>query len=501
MAERLDSDGSAVVIGGVTIRSPGLGGRVDVARPGTAGARAAVTVTPLDALLMSHDLRTQNTIVIDAQVVDTEQLRGSRGGRARGSTANPAFLEVEVDAPSSGWGQVLLVHDTGTAALTWSFAQDQDAPDGATRGSAGKRRYPVRVSGEFPDDADSATRRGITSMVVKKVIKVIAFKLAHRVLGELATHFAEAWEQKHRPYGLHMLGSGDLDREDGTPTHDDWRDLTCGRALLLVHGTFSTTGSGFGGLAAGTALADLRQRYGNRVFGFNHFTMSRSPVENVRWFAGQVPAGVSLELDVICHSRGGLVSRVLAENYNGSGLDLTRFDVKRLVFVAAPNAGTALADTDRMHALIDTYTNLFTYLPDNPVLDGISAVLEAVKDIAAAMADGLSGLMSMAPNGDFLKGLNRTVGTTADYFAIGADYEPAERGLRTWAIDRIADAAFRDAHNDLVVPSDGVYAANGSSRFPINAPVVFPTSEGISHCTYFGNAAVHTKLLEWLTPV
>ena len=46
---------------------------------------------------------------------------------------------------------------------------------------------------------------------------------------------------------------------------------------------------------------------------FDHFTLSEDPRQNIQWFFEQLPEDITLDLDVVTHSRGGLVARVLTE--------------------------------------------------------------------------------------------------------------------------------------------------------------------------------------------
>ena len=86
------------------------------------------------------------------------------------------------------------------------------------------------------------------------------------------------------------------------------------RALLLVHGTFSHTASAFGVLAVSDFFEAVRPMYGDRVYGFDHFTISKGPEENVSEMLASSPCGgggAAGTFDVVSHSRGGLVVRTL----------------------------------------------------------------------------------------------------------------------------------------------------------------------------------------------
>lgn len=117
---------------------------------------------------------------------------------------------------------------------------------------------------------------------------------------QAANHFAGRWEATHRPALLHRWTpeTALTDSTASTPLRtDELAALADGPTLLLVHGTFSTARGGFGALPAVTG-AELVSRYAGRVVAWEH----------------QLAAvGAPLTLDVVTHSRGGLVGRALAE--------------------------------------------------------------------------------------------------------------------------------------------------------------------------------------------
>ena len=78
--------------------------------------------------------------------------------------------------------------------------------------------------------------------------------------------------------------------------------------MLLIHGTFSRAHEGFYDFPR-EYVAGLHQLYEGRVFAFDHFTLSHDPRQNVDWFLEQIPEAARFDLDVVCHSRGGLVAR------------------------------------------------------------------------------------------------------------------------------------------------------------------------------------------------
>jgi hypothetical protein len=233
------------------------------------------------------------------------------------------------------------------------------------------------------------------------------------------------------------------------------------------------------------------------VFAFDHITLSEDPVKNVDWFLNQMPGSVALDLDVICHSRGGLVSRVLAERPATPSMGQKRVEVRNIVFVATPNAGTILTDTKYLGDYVDSWTNLLNFFPSNGFVDVLQVLITLVKQVAVGAFNGLDGLESMLPQGKFLAGLNTGQRSATNYFALASDYAPSNPGLEAWAKSRLLNVIFK-ADNDTVVPTAGVYDQNGNQSFPITNRWVFAPSDHVSHSQYFANAVARDKMAEWL---
>jgi pimeloyl-ACP methyl ester carboxylesterase len=314
----------------------------------------------------------------------------------------------------------------------------------------------------------------------------------------IAEKFAASWEEKKRPYRVRSFRVDGYRQPEAAPwTETDWRSLSEGPALLFIHGTFSRAHSAFGHLPEET-MRELHRRYEERVFAFDHKTLSADPDENVKWLLASMPEGVPIEADVICHSRGGLVSRALA-TADGP------IAVRKLLFVASPNDGTILCDPAHMIQLIDRYTNLATLLAPEVIGDVLEAVITVVKLIGRAGLVKLEGLAAMNRGGAFLRGLASRERDAADYYAIAADYEPEGGALRAivgGAADLLMDRVFEDASNDLVVPTDGVHTGARSRRFPIDEArrLVLASSSAVHHGGFFSCADVNRKILDWLRP-
>lgn len=425
-------------------------------------------------------------------VADTRELPGAERPQERG--VEQAASAITVDDPGAGWGQMALLTDE-LGAVSWHFAPRPDAAapsarDASPRGAA-TRTYHIPAS--------TPRARGLVSAVGKRVLQVLVFPILEPGIGLISDAFAGHWEQKHRPYRLRTFAPSDYaDAAAGQIDGEGWRRLSAGRALLLVHGTFSRAHTAFGALPP-EFVAALHRRYQGRVFAFDHFTLSEDPRQNVAWLIEHLPDGMALDLDIVCHSRGGLVSRVLSECQADLVLGSRTVRVGSIVFVGTPNRGTTLADADHMGDFIDTYTNLLTFLPDTGATEVLTAIVTVAKQLAVGAAKGLPGLQAMRPDGEFAKWLNAgaRAGNTR-YFALASDFTPGEPGLKAFALDRLMDKIF-EAANDLVVPTDGVFQANGSSFFPIEQRMVFGGTDAVAHTGYFASGAAREKMLTWLS--
>jgi hypothetical protein len=489
MSESLNPNGNPVRVGSVILRTPGLQGIAASHLPATPGMRAAESATEaLEIALRNENIESQETI----EITGTREVPVG-GVAARSTSFGEPAIEIEAPDPGADWGQLVLYTDEA-GVTTWNFARDEAGDIDATRGGE-KRTYVIR---RYVGPPGKAEARGLIGAVGKKILKVLVFPILDPLIGKVGSYFAASWEAKKRPYRIRTFTPEDYQHAEAPSVEGgSWSKLSGGRALLMVHGTFSRAHAAFGGLPADYVKA-VHQKYDGRVFAFDHFTLSEDPRQNAEWFLRQVPDGIRLELDIICHSRGGLVSRVLAEKQGDLSIPSKKVGITKIVFVAAPNSGTILTDTKYLGDFIDSYTNLLNFFPDTGVTTVLEAVITVAKQLALAAAKGLVGLQAMLPTGDFLKGwLNQGGRDGKGYFALASNFEPTDPGFKSYAKDRLMDAIFK-ADNDLVVPTAGVYERNGSDLFPIDKNHVFPADAGIPHSGFFADALAREKILGWL---
>ncbi|HSP59931.1 MAG TPA: alpha/beta hydrolase [Ornithinimicrobium sp.] len=491
MSEPLRPEGIPVHVGDVVLTTPGLSGEAEVHPPASPGMRSAeVATVDLQEALAGADLQEQLTVEIagPAELDD-------RGGSRAGGGGNE--ITVEVPGPGEGNGQVLL-YAAEDGSLTWHYPDSVLPEEVATRGGE-RRTYRIPRAVVAPEAAEG-TSRGLLGALGSKLLKVLVFPLLEPALGRAANTFASRWEARNRPALVRWYGPDTalLASTESTPlTREDWRSLRDRPVLLLVHGTFSSARGGFGAMPVET-LSALHGRYQGRVLAWEHPSVSLTPRENVGWLAGELREARGLTLDVVTHSRGGLVGRALAERGRELGLDAS-IRVRTLVMVAPPNAGTALADKQHVRALLDRVTNLVQFVPSAGVGDVLGPVLEVVKQVAVGAFGGLEGIMSMDPGGEELRDFNRSPGTDAAYRVITAEFEPPPgSSLGRIARDAGTDLVFGRVANDLVVPTQGAWDLPDTQGFPVTERLVLDASLGVDHGTFFGREDVGHRLLEWL---
>jgi len=500
MAQLTGGSGRVDLGRGYSITVPGMRGSAEL-REGAADNRSRSTDAETE--LLGEALARVDMAQIAAVDVVTAPVPGDRSAGAMRDTRGDDALLLEVPDLGPEAGQVVLMVDEA-GALSWHFPDDVDAPAApADRGAGSKKRFliPNRIP---PAPPAGQGDRSLVGAIGRKLLKVIVYPVTDAIVGKTAAWIAEHWESRNRAYGLRTFTPANYQQSTREPADRDALALTSadvaalskGPALFFVHGTFSTANSAFGQIPP-ELMTELHQRYEGRVFAFNHFSLSHDPARNVQELQTALTALAArkLTVDVVCHSRGGLVARHLAS--------VPALQVRRIVFCGVPNKGTLLAQPDHMIHMIDRLSTVVNLLPAGGVTDFLDGLLIGVKIVGHGALKGLEGLASMNPNGPFLKALNVATAHQTEYFAIAANYEPKDPGLRAMVasgVNAAVDRIFEKAENDLVVPEAGVHENNGGFGFPIppERSLRIPASAGIMHTSMFGHADVVAKLKEWL---
>lgn len=494
---RLTPDGRPTALeAGYVLRAPGLEGEAELfaPRPGVPVSRASAPATPeLEAAFAATDVVEAATLAIEARPAPLPP-----GTRTVRSAGGEEALELEVPDLGPHRGQMVLsVAENGVA--TWHLPQDDGEGTGGTARGGGPTRRFVIPSTPAPRPDGPATHRGIVGAAGRRLLKVLVYPVTDALMARAGSAFASAWEAEHRPYRVRDFGpetyrAAAAQELDG----EGWARLAGGRALLFLHGTFSTAHGAFGELP-GELMVELHRRYGGRVFAFDSHTLSEDPARNARVLLERIPPGLDLDVDVVCHSRGGLVTRQLALQSREGG----RLRIRRAVFVGAPNAGTALADPDHVAHMLDRFTSAVLLLPTGAVTEVLEGVMTAVKVVGRGIVGGLPGIAAMCPGGDVLARLAAAPGPDEAY-AVTADYEPEGdtlgRLVRSTVADGVMDRIFRGVANDLVVPTEGVHRVEGAAGFPLPEERVerFDAGAGVAHTGYFAAPRTAAALERWL---
>jgi hypothetical protein len=423
--------------------------------------------------------------------------------------AGQPYVEMSVQAPDPDEGQVVMELDPNTGLIRWHLDVEAAATAaGVAAGGAPAQRMaevaPVRAGREqtfrIPvADQDARQQRGLLGLGIKAVLHLIRFPIekAAAAAGDFAVGW---WENHNRPHGLDLITPDTIGQPLSVAGVSAARlsELADKPFLVLVHGTFSSVRGGFNGLTAADGLnfAELYRRYDGRVLGFDHPTLHVSPEFNANWFLDRLPTDKPLTLDLLTHSRGGLVARRIGDSKQASAAGRPAPQIRTLVHVGTPNGGTVLASPDRWTTLIDVFSNLFALLPDEPATATVQAVIELVKQLATGVFNGLAGLTAMDPKNPTVTAANGPgVAAAAGVVrAIASDFQPLQGTLKLDALNVLVDKFF-GAGNDLVVPTEGVSDA-GSYR--VADPYVVPKERGVTHTTYFRDAGVRQQVGQWL---
>lgn len=306
-----------------------------------------------------------------------------------------------------------------------------------------------------------------------------------------------------------------LHRWDGQAWHADPAPQLKGATLLLVHGTFSASRMFSDELAAtpqGQAvLKDWKKRYG-AVIAFDHPTLAVSPWLNALELQPAL-AGVQGPIDIVCHSRGGLVVAWLLRLYD--------LPVRRVLFVGSPLAGTSLASPYRLRAALDVLANYADVVGTlagaaslaMPMAAGAAGLARIfgktlrlgsslpIADAAVALVPGLAAQQRVENNLELEQLFALPWRGKPQLVGVGASFVPDEslQGWKFWrrftrlkdqALYAAADLVFED-ENDLVVDRAAMAGPEVQPRVALTELVPGPTTH---HTSYFRDPEV-LKLL------
>ncbi|MEW6607221.1 MAG: caspase family protein [bacterium] len=328
---------------------------------------------------------------------------------------------------------------------------------------------------KIPFITQEITTRGIRSKFIY-CLKFIKDWVDEQVEGAINGIISKI-EEKNVKEGFGVI----TDDFNNIQPFNDLPSLKGKKILLFIHGTFSSTAGGFGAIT-GDTIKRWKNKY-DMILGFDHKTLSKTPKENSREMLKILPDG--FQVDIISHSRGGLVLRSLTELCQ-SELVKKAIVVNKAIMVGTPNAGTTLADPIRWKTMADLLTTLFSLTGGAwlkialPFLTGVIRYLSSKLD----NPEVIPGLWAQNPNSPFLTTLNpdqKPPNTT--YAAITSDFEPRnffQKAVLENILDMVADAFFGYA-NDMVVNTKNMTSIEIADEYHQH----FTQERNVHHCNYF----------------
>ncbi len=423
-------------------------------------------------------------------------------------------------------GPVLYLHP----ATARDLLRGATSSRGSTRGRAAGDDVPVALELQWPGAGagsdSSGDQRGLAD--IGRVV-ISGFQiLVSPFKGQAADFAAGAVVQKvdgQVDAGVYALRPDRLDK-----LKDSGRKLAQVPAasepmLVLMHGTFVETVSTFGKLwtGHGSGVAQLFERYGQRVYALDHPTLGASPIANARTLVDALPKGARLHL--VTHSRGGLVAEVLARLAGIKGVlsdadraffadpayaaqqrelgalaeqvALKNVQVERVVRVACPSRGTLLASKR-----LDAYMSVLKWTLEVAGLPVLPSLVDFIGEVARRRADPseIPGLAAMMPNTPLVNWLNAApLAIPGDLRVVAGDLQHGST-IGSWLKSLLADAYYR-TDNDIVVNTNSMY---GGAPRAAGATFLLDQGPGVTHFAYFENDktanAVVRALIESLPP-
>jgi pimeloyl-ACP methyl ester carboxylesterase len=285
-----------------------------------------------------------------------------------------------------------------------------------------------------------------------------------------------------------------------------------GRVLLLVHGTFSKSEMFIDEMNSIASGRDFLQRVSqpphgyHAILAFDHPTLSVSPWINAIDLE-EALENVPGPIDIICHSRGGLVVAWWIRN--------PKRQVDKVIFVGAPLEGTSLASPASLRGALQVFANVWqglecagalasTIVPFAAAVTGLSKILGGVlrlgastplADAAIVVVPGLAGQSRVGNNAELLRLHKRQWLSTPIVHAVISNFQPWDTDAAWWEVwkhlknpgDKVldwgAEAIFK-GKNDLVVDTESMsrICEGAIAKTQIYD---YGDSAKVHHCNYF----------------
>lgn len=339
--------------------------------------------------------------------------------------------------------------------------------------------------------------------LARKGVAGVVWAIERRLLGLCGLR---RW---HRDVGLHNwpLAPDELPRQ--LPRPDEPQPL-----LVFVHDLASDTLGSFGALQGSEALARLEQQFPGGVYGFEHRTLSCSPVANAIELVTALPQGAHVSLVTL--GRGGLVGDLLCvADFGGTAvapeaqrveldqlaalLARKQLVVQRYLRVASPANGTALLGESLDLFLSGVLSVVGLAAKADPLSETVYSafqrvVLEMVRLRADASAiPGLADLVPDAPLARFLRAAPVREGL--QMAVIAGDTDGADGWLRRiglWLMDKVLIGS---PYHDMVVDTPSMLAGIAPKA---GARARLDARPEVSHFGYFQYQPHVRALRDWL---
>jgi pimeloyl-ACP methyl ester carboxylesterase len=290
------------------------------------------------------------------------------------------------------------------------------------------------------------------------------------------------------------------------------------KILLIVHGTFSESEAIFrqwtdpANAEAIKFLAKAGEIY-NYILAFNHPTVAVSPTLNALDLA-RLTVGSGADIDVIAHSRGGLVVRWWLEAFDRP------VGKRRAVLVGSPLGGTSLAAPAEIKKILSWLSNVnraiskaadsgATLVPWLRVVGVLAQFTGMVTGVAAktplvdggiAMIPGLAAQSRTTTNFEIDR-LNGGPAVQPEYFVIRSKYKPNDPGWKFWEyfVDGPKERALFSifpSDNDTVV--DTVEMDRFAAKAKPSGLYEFSTGSVVHHTNYFLQRQTSEQIRGWL---
>ncbi len=324
----------------------------------------------------------------------------------------------------------------------------------------------------------------------KDYARILGRWLFHREEGSLIEKLVAQYDRDVVPKETLWLLQADGSRTPLEPGAWWWFDgntnAETDRVLLILHGTFSSTAAPIAGL--GKDFLRWATRYYRGVIAFDHWTLSKSPLDNARNLWDLLDGNLRQarrRLDIVAHSRGGLVARAMIE------LERHHRVANRVVFVSTPNSGATLADPTNWGHAADNLVNVL-HLDKFGIYGRLSSLLarlvinqQKLEQRAKTVAAHIPGVQAQNPRAmgpdDFLGMLQRGNGPASNviYAGVAANYEPRPEEITLKNLFKATSAKIVDAATDSLVTSFNDLVVDTAHVWAVDTPVGLTSTETV----------------------